>query len=536
MMIHQLRGYVLPGLLILSILALVVAQWFPIFRWVTGVTVPLLLLGIYDVLQKRHNILRNYPVLGHLRFMFEDAGPELHQYFVESNTSGAPFNRKTRSLMYERSKNLVDAFPFGTELDVYEDGYTFVSHSIRPKPAVEDAAKNLRVQIGGPECKKPYSASILNISAMSFGALGANAVLAMNEGARRGGFAHNTGEGGFSRHHRQNGGDIFWQVGTGYFGCRTKEGRFDPEMFQETAAHDQIKMIELKVSQGAKPGHGGILPGAKVTAEIAEARRVPVGEDCLSAPGHTAFATPIEMMEFMAKLRELADGKPVGFKLCVGNVREFMAIAKAMVETGVRPDFITVDGAEGGTGAAPLEFSDHLGYPLRDALYVVHNTLVGIGVRDEIRVAASGKRVTANELAVASALGADWCNTARGFMFSVGCIQAQSCHTNRCPVGVTTQDAKLQRALDVEDKAKRVHAFHHNTVRSLAEFTAAAGLAHPAEFEPQHIKQRISAYEVRTFRELYPSFEDRQLLDGEVGGWMQNSWNTARAETFDPMD
>ena len=531
-MIHALRSYVMPFLAVLSVAALASTLLSPLFWWAAGPLLALLVVGVYDLLQERHSLLRNYPVLGHLRFLIEDMGPELHQYFVESNTGGAPFNRDERSLAYERAKDTMDEKPFGTEIDVQGVGYTWVAHSMAPKPVSQNPEHEFRVRVGGEHCQRPYDASLLNISAMSFGALSANAVRAMNAGAKRGGFAQVTGEGGFSRYHRESGADIIWQIGTGYFGCRADDGTFDPGMFREQAQDDLVKMIELKVSQGAKPGHGGILPGAKVTEEIAAARRVPVGQDCISPPGHSAYSTPIELLEFIAKLRELSGGKPVGFKLCVGSQRDFLAICRAMYETGQLPDFITVDGAEGGTGAAPQEFSDHMGMPLRDALHFVHDALVGIGLRDKLRIAASGKRTSATELAIASALGADWCNTARGFMFSAGCIQAQSCHTNRCPVGVATQDQRLQRALVVADKAPRVHNFHRNTMRALADFTAAAGLEHPGEFRPGQIWQRVQPYKIRRLSQLYDFMEPGQLLEGHAPEAMADSWEHARSDRF----
>lgn len=527
-MIHQIRGYILPGVIALTLLALLLglvvnASWL----WVAGFGGALIAVGVYDKTQKRHSLLRNYPILGHLRFVLEDAGPELHQYFVESNTSGAPFDRDQRSLMYERAKDVPDKKPFGTELNVYDEGYSWIAHSLAPRPLAQRASETLRTVVGEGRCEKPYSASILNISAMSFGALSPNAVLAMNTGAKNGGFAHNTGEGGFSRYHRQPGGDIIWQIGTGYFGCRNDEGKFDADMFAEQAQLDQVKMIEIKLSQGAKPGHGGILPAAKVSAEIAEARRIPEGQTCFSPPGHSAFTSPIGLLEFVAKLRELSGGKPVGFKLCVGSPREFFALCKAMHETDLLPDFVTVDGAEGGTGAAPIEFSDHLGAPLRDGLILVHNALVGIGVRDRLRVAASAKRTSGFEIAAAMAMGADWCNSARGFMLAVGCIQAQSCHTNKCPVGVTTQDPDLQRALDVNDKAKRVLNFHKNTVEALAEVTAAAGLDHPSDFTADHLWWRLSLSDVRPVSRIYDFFEPGQLLEGHASESLQPYWEGA---------
>ncbi len=523
----------MPALIGLAVLAGILGVLVsPGFYWAAAAFAALVGLGLYDLSQSRHSINRNYPVIGHLRFLLEGAGPELHQYFVESNTSGRPFSRDQRTLMYRRAKDLEGIKPFGTELDVSATGYGYISQSIAPKAMPEDPVGALRVEVGGPDCREPYSASIVNISAMSFGALSANAVVALNTAARAGRFAHNTGEGGFSRHHRAPGGDVVWQIGTGYFGCRDDEGRFSPEMFAEQAADDQIKMVEVKVSQGAKPGHGGILPGVKVTPEIAEARRVPVGRDCFSPPGHSAFSTPVGLLEFVADLRERSGGKPVGFKLCLGSPREFFAIGKAMLETGITPDFVTVDGAEGGTGAAPIEFSDHLGMPLREGLMIVHNTLVGLGLRDRIRIAASGKRVSSYELACAMALGANWCNLARGFMFALGCIQSQSCHTNRCPVGVATQDPRLSRALVVSDKAKRVEAFHRNTVHGLAEMTAACGLEHPNEFSPELIYERISTHQVRRLDELYAFLEPGQLLDDDAGPVLQRAWDASRAESF----
>ena len=529
-MIHQIRGYILPGTVAFTGVALLLSLVFTwSFLWVALVGAVLVAIGVYDTRQTQHSILRNYPILGHLRFLLEDAGPELHQYFVESNTSGAPFDRDQRSLMYERAKNVADKKPFGTELDVYAEGYTWIAHSLAPKPMPERPSETMRVTVGEGRCEKPYDASLFNISAMSFGALSANAVLAMNTGAKRGGFAHNTGEGGLSRYHRQPGGDIIWQIGTGYFGCRTNEGTFDEEMFAEQAQLDQVKMIEIKLSQGAKPGHGGILPAAKVSAEIAAARRVPQGQTCFSPPGHSAFESPIELLEFVAKLRELSGGKPVGFKLCVGNPKEFFGICKAMAESKLLPDFVTVDGGEGGTGAAPIEFSDHLGAPLRDGLILVHNALVGIGVRDQLRIAASAKRTSGFEIAAAMAMGADWCNSARAFMLSVGCIQAQSCHTNKCPVGVTTQDPQLQRAIDVDDKAARVFHFHRNTMEALAEVTAAAGLEHPGDLTPDHLWWRLSLSDVRPVSRIYDFFEPGQLLDGNASESLQPYWEAANA-------
>lgn len=531
-LLHSLRPFIMPTLVSLVLACLALGAVSQAFLWGLLFTLPLLLLGVHDRLQSRHSILRNYPVLGRLRFLLEGLGPELHQYLVESNTSGRPFDRDYRNLIYERAKNIDGVKPFGTELDVYAPGYGYISHSLAPKAIVEDAGKTIRVDVGGPQCDQPYSSSVVNISAMSFGALSANAIRALNGGARLGGFAHCTGEGGFSIHHREPGGDVIWQIGTGYFGCRKDDGSFDVEMFAEQAENPQVKMVELKLSQGAKPGHGGILPGAKVTPEIAAARKVPVGEDCFSPPGHSAFSTPIELCEFLQTLRERSGGKPVGFKLCLGSPTDFFALCKAMIETEIAPDFITVDGGEGGTGAAPQEYSDHLGMPLREGLFLVHNALVGIGIREDLRLAASGKRVGSYDIASAMALGANWCNVARSFMFSIGCIQSQSCHTNSCPVGVATQDPSLQKALVVEDKVQRAFRFHANTVQGLAEMTAACGLNHPNEFRTKHLYERVSPHEVRRFDQLYPTIEKGQLLENRAGTILQKFWDEASAQRF----
>jgi glutamate synthase domain-containing protein 2 len=497
----------------------------------TGVVLAIALsaLGLRDLLQESHAILRNYPIIGHLRYMFEEVRPELRQYFFESETDGMPFTRDQRAIVYQRAKMQLQTRPFGTQLDVYRPAYEWITHSIAPAPY---ATEPFRVTIGGPDCLQPYSASIYNISAMSFGALSANAIRALNKGAKMGGFAHDTGEGSLSVYHREHGGDIIWEIGSGYFGCRTPEGRFSPEKFQETARLDQVKMIELKLSQGAKPGHGGVLPAAKVSAEIARTRGVPAGVDCVSPARHSAFSTPIEMMELIGQLRALSGGKPIGFKLCIGHPSEFLALIKAMLKTGIAPDYIVVDGKEGGTGAAPQEFLDHVGMPLRDGLTFVHNTLVGAGLRDKVRIGAGGKVISAFDIACTMALGADWCNSARGFMFAVGCIQSQSCHTDRCPVGVATQDAQRQRALVVPDKAERVRNFHAATLHALKELVAAAGLAHPGELRPHHIYRRISAQRVLTFAELYPALEPGDLLAGTDDPRFKDAWRSARAESF----
>lgn len=492
-------------------------------------------MGIYDVIQPRHSILRNYPVLGHMRFFFEGIRPEIRQYLLENDQDEEPFSREDRSLVYQRAKGQEDARPFGTRLRVYEAGYSFVTHSVQPKHIADT---DFRITIGGKHCKQPYSASIYNISAMSFGSLSANAILALNMGARKGGFAHDTGEGSVSRYHKQGGGDLIYQVASGYFGARAPDGSFDPAKFEATAALPQIKMIELKLSQGAKPGHGGMLPASKITPEIAEARGIPMGIDCNSPAAHSVFSTPLEMMHFIARLRELSAGKPVGFKLCIGHQREFMCMVKAMLETDITPDFIVVDGAEGGTGASPLEFSNHVGMPMVEGLTFVHNTLRGAGIRDQIKIAAAGKIVTAFDIARALALGADWCNSARGFMFAVGCIQAQACHTNHCPVGVATQDPLRQRALDPVHKSERVARFHRNTLKALGEMTGAAGLENPCDFLPHHLMQRQSDRSMVQGNQAFPYLPTGFLVDPDRpdhGGYKER-WRRASADSFAPLD
>jgi glutamate synthase domain-containing protein 2 len=489
----------------------------------------LALVGTIDLLQTRHAVLRNYPLTAHIRFILEEIRPEIRQYFLESEKDGTPFSRDKRALVYQRAKQALDKRPFGTQNDVYASGFEWLDHSIAPKEVVTEP---FRILIGGPDCTKPYSASIFNISAMSFGALSPNAIRALNAGAKRGDFAHDTGEGGYSPYHRENGGDIIWEIGSGYFSCRNSDGTFNAEKFAANAKSDQIKMVELKLSQGAKPGHGGVLPAAKVNAEIAQTRGVPMGVDCISPSRHSAFSTPIEMMQFIAKMRALSGGKPAGFKLCIGHPWEFLAICKAMLETNIYPDFIVVDGKEGGTGAAPLEFADHLGMPLREGLSFVHNALIGINARDRIKLGAAGKIISAFDIARVLALGADWCNSARGFMFALGCIQSQSCHTDRCPTGVSTQDRTRQRALVVPDKTERVYNFHRATLESLAEITAAAGLDHPSQFMPAHFSRRVSPHEVKNFAELYPSLQPGELLAGSGDRRFEIAWAMASANEF----
>jgi glutamate synthase domain-containing protein 2 len=469
-------------------------------------------LGTWDIVQSKQALRRNYPVLAHFRYALESIGPEIRQYFIESDTDELPFSRQQRAIVYQRSKNVIDKRPFGTQMNLYSDDYEWMNHSMMPS---EIKSHDFRIHIGANR-KKPYNASIFNISAMSFGALSANAIRALNKGAKLGGFYHDTGEGSISQYHREHGGDLVWEIGSGYFGCRNDNGTFNEEKFVANASHDQVKMIEIKLSQGAKPGHGGMLPGAKVSKEIADARGVAQGQDCISPARHSAFASPIELLQFVEKLRTLSGGKPTGFKLAVGHPWEWFAIAKAMIETSITPDFIVVDGGEGGTGAAPLEFTDHVGAPLHEALMLVHNTLVGLNLRQHVRVGAAGKIITAFDIARTLAMGADWCNAARGYMFALGCIQSQSCHTDRCPTGVATQDAGRQRALVPDDKATRVHQFHENTLKAMKELVAAAGLEHPDELGPEHIIRRVSSTQVRSLATLYSFLKPGQLLGDEL--------------------
>ncbi len=526
------RYYTLVAVLIAFFTSLVLEVFFkaPWVTWPIIVTSGILsFVGLRDITQTKQAIRRNYPLLAHFRFFFEYIRPEMRQYFIESDNEATPFSRASRSLVYQRAKKDSDKRPFGTQLDVYEAGYEWINHSISPTVV---PTSDFRITIG-ERAAQPYSASVFNVSAMSFGALSANAIRALNRGAKAGGFAHDTGEGSISRYHREYGGDLIWELGSGYFGCRTADGRFDAVRFAEQAQDPQVKMVELKLSQGAKPGHGGVLPGPKVTPEIAEARGVAIGVDCVSPAKHSVFSTPIEMLEFIARMRELSGGKPAGMKLAIGHPWEFFAIAKAMVKTGITPDFIVVDGSEGGTGAAPVEFTDHVGVPLREALMLVHNTLVGVGLRDRIKVGASGKIITAFDIAKTMAMGADWCNSARGFMFALGCIQAQSCHTGTCPTGVTTQDALRQRALVVPTKAERVYEFHRSTLYALSELLAAAGLQHPQDLKPEHIIRRISSTEVSSLAGLYKFLRPGELLDDTAEHKVfAYYWGKARAESF----
>ncbi|MCC8361661.1 FMN-binding glutamate synthase family protein [Lysobacter sp. A6] len=502
----------------------------PTWGWALAIAAGVAAIGTADLLQTKSTLRRNYPVLAHFRYGLESIGPEMRQYFIESDTAETPFSRQQRALVYQRSKSVRDTRPFGTLQDVYDVDYEWINHSLLPAFIEND---DFRIDIGAG-CAKPYSASVFNISAMSWGSLSSAAIRALNEGAKRGNFYHDTGEGSLSPYHLERGGDIVWEIGSGYFGCRDAEGKFDPEKFRVAAAHEQVRMIEVKLSQGAKPGHGGVLPGAKVTEEVARVRGVTPGVDCISPAQHSAFSTPVGLLEFVARLRELSGGKPTGFKLAIGHPWEWFGIAKAMQETGLLPDFIVVDGAEGGTGAAPAEFIDHVGVPMHEALMLVHNTLVGLDLRDKIRIGAAGRIVGAFDMAKTMAMGADWCNAGRGFMFALGCIQSLSCHTDRCPTGVATQDPKRFKSLDVEDKATRVHNFHQNTVHALRDLLCAAGLTHPSQLGPEHILRRVSPVEVRSLAAIYRFLERGELLTKvPEHAVFKQFWADARSDSFD---
>ncbi|HEY2674126.1 MAG TPA: FMN-binding glutamate synthase family protein [Rugosimonospora sp.] len=520
---------VLAGLVLVTggatVAALLASAWW----WVAvGCLGLLLLLGVWDVAQRRHSILRNYPLLGHLRFLLEGIRPELQQYFIERNYDGRPYDRDIRTVIYERAKGIHGEQAFGTERDVNEVGYEYLVHSTAP---LEPPPLPPRVRVGGPDCTQPYDMALLNVSAMSFGALSANAIRALNRGAAAGGFAHDTGEGGLTDYHLSGGGDLIWEIGSGYFGTRTRDGDFDPDLFRDKSAHPHVRCVSLKLSQGAKPGIGGVLPAAKVSPEIAAARGVPEGVKCVSPAAHRTFHTPRELVLFVARMRELAGGKPTGFKLCVGSRRELLAICKAMLAEGVTPDFIVVDGSEGGTGAAPLEYEDHVGVPLTDGLIVVHNALVGTGLRDRIRIGASGKVSTGVDLVKRIAQGADYTNAARAMMMATGCIQAQLCHTNKCPVGVATQDPRRARALDVDDKSERVRRFQEATVAQAAQIIASMGLTGPHELTPAMLRRRVDHTTTRTYAELYDWLEPGQLLAQAPADWADD-WAAADPDRF----
>lgn len=511
-------------------LTLLLGSFFSPLLWVLVVLLPIVLIGAQHALQKKKAILRNFPILGGFRYLFEMIRPEIQQYFVESDTDGTPISREIRSVIYQRAKQQTDTLPFGTQKDVYAPGYEWISHSLAPKHV---NPLSLRINIGGPQCLKPYSASVFNISAMSYGALSKNAVLALNGGAQLGGFYHNTGEGGLSPLHLSEGGDVVWQIGTGYFGCRTSDGNFNPELFQELAIHQNVKMIEIKLSQGAKPSHGGILPAAKITKEIMEIRKVEAGKDVISPPAHKAFSTPEGLLKFVQELRTLSGGKPIGFKLCLGRRSEFIGICKAMVSTGILPDFITVDGGEGGTGAAPAEFSDSVGTPLEDALVFVHNILRGFNLRKDIRMIASGKVMTGFDIYSRLALGADLCNSARGMMMAIGCIQARSCNTNRCPTGVATSNPELVAGLDPADKKARVFNYHRQTVQAFAELLGASGFETRDQIKRRWVHRRIARDSVKTYAELFPLIDEGAFLKGDVLSIYQDDFNQSSPNLFD---
>lgn len=518
--------------LVLTLACLWLARIEPAWWWGAAIFGGLSALGTLDLLQRRSTLRRNYPILAHFRYGLEAIGPEMRQYFIQSDTAEVPFSREQRALVYQRAKGVNDVRPFGSLHDPYAVDYEWINHSLAP---ARIASADFRIVVGAGRAQ-PYAASVYNISAMSFGSLSAAAIRALNGGARQGGFYHDTGEGSISPYHREAGGDLVWEIGSGYFGCRNDDGSFSEERFAANARDPQVRMIEVKLSQGAKPGHGGVLPAAKVSPEIAATRGVPVGQDCVSPAAHGAFDSPRGLLAFVERLRNLSGGKPTGFKLAIGHPWEWFGIAKAMQETGIVPDFIVVDGAEGGTGAAPAEFIDHVGLPMHEALMLVHNTLVGLGLRDQVRVAAAGKIVSAFDIARTLAMGADWCNAARGYMFALGCIQSLSCHTDRCPTGIATQDPRRWGRLDVPDKAARVAAFHRNTLHALRDLLCAAGLQHPDQLGPEHILRRVSPTEVRSLGALYRFLAPGELLEGRVPehAVFRNFWQVARSDAFAP--
>jgi glutamate synthase domain-containing protein 2 len=517
------------GVVVVSfVIALVLSIWVNRdFGWLAAVIGITIIIGVIDFFQIRHSVRRNYPLFGRLRWIGELFRPEIQQYFVEEDTEGRPFDRTHRSLIYQRAKDTHTEKPFGTQLDVYASGYEWFSHSLAPKSQYEG---QFRVRLDGQGVDKPYDMSLLNVSAMSFGSLSSNAIVALNQGARKGEFAHDTGEGGLSEYHRQ-GGDLVWEIGTGYFGTRTPNGQFDPDQFAETAALDQVKCISIKLSQGAKPGLGGVMPAAKVTAEIAAIRGVPEGVKCVSPPYHSAFSTPEELLAFVDDLRRMSGGKPTGFKLCIGRPTEFLSICKAMVETGTHPQFILVDGAEGGTGAAPLEFEDHVGMPLTEGLVLAHNALVGSGLRDKIKIGVAGKIDSGSAIAARIAQGADYTNSARAMMMALGCIQAMRCETNTCPVGVATQKPRRVRGLVVPDKAERVDQFHRHTVASFNQLLAAMGLDEPGQLDPSFLTRRVDPTTIRTYDELHEWLEPGELLSGPRRSWADD-WAKASPGAF----
>ncbi|MCT4334742.1 FMN-binding glutamate synthase family protein [Paracoccus sp. YLB-12] len=526
-MFDQIQRAIIPIVaLILAVVAFAVG-----WLWVGLILLAVVGLGIFDYLQRDWTITRNFPVAGRIRWLFYRLRPYLRAYIVEDNLHGTPYSFEARNLVHARARGETDTHPFGTERDVEDADYHWVSHSIAPEA---DPDKSPRVMVGNDQSSQPYSASVLNISAMSFGALSANAVRALNLGAKLGDFYHDTGEGGLSPYHLENGGDVVWELGSGYFGARDKDGHFDPERFSDAAAHDSVKMTEIKLSQGAKPGHGGLLPAAKVTEEIARIRQVPAHQDCLSPRGHSAFSTPVQMMEFAAHMRDLSGGKPVGLKLCIGQPHEPFAMVKAMMETGIYPDFIVVDGGEGGTGAAPLELSDWVGMPLTEGLILMRNALVGAGIKDRVRLAASGKVYSGMGLAQNIALGADWCNAARAFMLSVGCIQAQRCHLGTCPTGVTSQDPGRQRGLVPEVQGERAARFHTKTLEALSDIVASAGFKHPKDLQPHHLMHRTGPEKALPMDRIHTFLPEGILRDAPDDTIYADWWMAAQADSFRP--
>ena len=527
------RYFVLILVLLLSLISAILAYIAdPAMAWPLVLLLPLLLVGVHDLIQRQHAIWRNYPIIGHIRFLLETFRAEIRQYFIEGEKDQLPFSLEQRSLVYRRAKQVNDAQPFGTIHNVDMPGYMWMPHAVQPRTITNS---DFRITIGGPDCRQPYRASVLNISGTSFGSFGARAIMAFNRGAKLGGFAHNTGEGSISPYHRIHGGDLIWQIASGYFGCRTADGDFDPERFRLQAADPQVRMIEIKLSQGAKPGHGGVLPQAKLTPEIAETRGVPLGQDCISPARHSAFSSPLELMAFVARLRELSGGKPVGFKLAIGYRHEFMAMIKAILETGVTPDFIVIDGSEGGTGAAPVELTNHVGMPVADGLSFVHAMLTGADLRDRVKLGASGKAISAFDLCRFHALGADYVMAARAFMFSIGCIQARLCHTNRCPTGITTQDPLRQKAIDIVEKSERVAAFHHSTMHALAELLGAAGLKHPRDVRPHHIHVRADDGQIVRGEARAVQLVRGGLCGDAVPEVYREDWQRAQTVSFEPL-
>ena len=528
-----MRNQILGTLTALFIFNLLVGfYWHPAW-WFLLLTGLLLVLAIFDTVQNKHAILKNFPLIGRTRWTVESLRPFIQQYVLESDTGGAPISRMFRSIVYQRAKGSRETIPFGTQLNTYDDGYEWIGHSLSARD-IDEMDHDPRVTVGGKHCKQPYNASILNISAMSFGSLSKNAILALNKGAKKGNFFHNTGEGGLTPYHEQNGGDIVWQIGTGYFGCRTKDGKFDADLFKEKACLPQVKMIEIKLSQGAKPGHGGILPAYKNTPEIAKIRGVEPGTQVDSPPRHSAFSTPLEMIDYIQQLRDLSGGKPIGIKLALGRKSEFIAMCKAMVETGITPDFITVDGGEGGTGAAPLEYSNSIGFPLREALSFVDDCLIGFDLRKEVKIIASGKIITAFQLVKNLSLGADICNSARGMMLALGCVQSLSCNTNKCPTGVATQDPKLAKGLDVTDKSERVYRFHKKTLHALMDMLSSTGHVSTTELNRTHIFRRVDQASIARYDEIFPLVKTGTLLGDDIPERFKLHVKEANSDSFMP--